>query len=178
MINLESNHEAVKYHCNDTNTPKKLKYRECDMTSKMQKGKFIFWVWNVSFLLIQSWHALVQGFPFGSVVRNLPASAGEAGDVSSIPRSGRSPGRGHGNLLEYSCLGNPIDRGAQQAIVGGVTKNQTLLSNCACTRTLVYQGSGGHFSGLGLLSYNNTTVLTHTEISTSQNTQVASFAFS
>ena len=34
MINLKSNHEAMKYHCNDTNTPKKLKYRECDMTSK------------------------------------------------------------------------------------------------------------------------------------------------
>ena len=58
MINLEFNHEVMKYHCNDTNTPKKLKYRECDMTSKTQNGKFIFGVWNMSFLLIQSQHTL------------------------------------------------------------------------------------------------------------------------
>ena len=58
MINLESNCEVMKYHCNDTNTPKKLKYREFDMTSKTQKRKFIFWVWNMSFVLIQSRHTL------------------------------------------------------------------------------------------------------------------------
>ena len=58
MINLESNCEVMKYHCNDTNTPKKLKYREFDMTSKTQKRKFIFWVWNMSFVLLQSRHTL------------------------------------------------------------------------------------------------------------------------
>ena len=41
------------------------------------------------------------------VVKNLPANAGDLRDMGSIPRSGRSPGRGHGNLLQYSCLGNP-----------------------------------------------------------------------
>ena len=50
-----------------------------------------------------------QGFPDGSVVKTPPANAG---DASSIPESGRSPGEGNGNLLQYSCLGNPTDRGA------------------------------------------------------------------
>ena len=55
----------------------------------------------------------------GSVVKNLPASAGDAG---SILGSGRSPGEGNGNPLQYSCLGNPVDRGAWQATVHGVTR--------------------------------------------------------
>ena len=49
------------------------------------------------------------GFPGGSAVKNLPASAG---DVGSIPGSGRSPGEGNGNPLQYPCLRNPLDRGA------------------------------------------------------------------
>ena len=49
------------------------------------------------------------GFPGGSVVKNLPANAG---DVSSVPGLGRSPGEGNGNPLQYSCLGNPLDRAA------------------------------------------------------------------
>ena len=53
------------------------------------------------------------------MVKNLPAnvSAGDRGDLGSIPRSGRSPGGGHGNPLQYSCLENPIDRGAWRAFV-------------------------------------------------------------
>ena len=58
-------------------------------------------------------------FPGDSVVKNLPANVG---DLGSIPRSGRSPGEGNGNPLQYSCLGNPMDRGAWQAIGHGVTK--------------------------------------------------------
>ena len=58
----------------------------------------------------------------GAVVKNLPANAGDARDASSIPQSGRSPGVGNGNLLRYSCLGNPMDRGAWQATIHGVTK--------------------------------------------------------
>ena len=46
------------------------------------------------------------------VVKNLPANAGDVRDVSSIPGSGRSPGGGHGHPLQYSCLENPMDRGA------------------------------------------------------------------
>ena len=54
------------------------------------------------------------------VVKNLSASAGDIKDVSAIPGPGRCPGRGHGNLLKYSCLENPMDRGAWLAIVHGV----------------------------------------------------------
>ena len=53
------------------------------------------------------------------------ANAGDIRDVGLIPRSGRSPGRGHGNPLQYSCLENSMDRGAWWATVHGVTKNQT-----------------------------------------------------
>ena len=60
-----------------------------------------------------------MGFPGGSVVRNLSANAG---DVGLIPGLGRSPGEGNGNPLQYSCLGNTVDRGAWWATVHGVTK--------------------------------------------------------
>ena len=62
------------------------------------------------------------GFPGGTVVKNLPANTGDTRDAGSIPGSGRSPGVENGNLLQYSCLENSIDRGAWQAIVHGVTK--------------------------------------------------------
>ena len=61
----------------------------------------------------------IEGFPGGSVVKNLPANAE---DVGSVPGSGRSPGEGNGNPLKYSCLGNPMDRGAWWATVHGVAK--------------------------------------------------------
>ena len=64
-------------------------------------------------------------FPGGSVVKNLPAKAGDTGDVGSIPGLGRSPGEANGYPLHYSCLENPMDRGAWQAIVHGVAKSQT-----------------------------------------------------
>ena len=53
-----------------------------------------------------------MGFSGGSVVKNLTVSAGDARDGSLIPGLGRSPGVGYGNPLQYSCLGNPTDRGA------------------------------------------------------------------
>ena len=58
------------------------------------------------------------GFPGNSVVKKSACSAGDAG---SIPGSGRSPGEGNGNPLQYSCLENPMDRGAWWATVHGVT---------------------------------------------------------
>ena len=61
-----------------------------------------------------------MGFPGGSLVKNLPASAGDEG---LIPRLGRSPGEGNGNPLQYSCLGNLMDRGAWWATVHGVAKS-------------------------------------------------------
>ena len=61
-------------------------------------------------------------FPGGSAVKNPPANARDVGLISG---SGRSPGVGNGNPLQYSCLGNPMDRGAWHAAVHGVAKNQT-----------------------------------------------------
>ena len=61
------------------------------------------------------------------VVNNLPANAGDGGDMGSIPGSGRSLGEGHGNPLQYSCLENPIDRGAWRATVYRAAQNQTRL---------------------------------------------------
>jgi len=57
------------------------------------------------------------------MVKNLPAC--NMGDLGSIPGSGRSPGGGNDKSLQYSCLENPIDRGARRAIVHGVAKSQT-----------------------------------------------------
>ena len=61
------------------------------------------------------------------VVKNPPANAGDIRDAGLIPGLGRSPGGGHGNLLQYSCLENPVDRAAWQAIVHRVAKSQTGL---------------------------------------------------
>ena len=61
------------------------------------------------------------------VVKNLPVNAGNAGDEGSIPGSGRSPGEGNGNPLQYSYLENPMDRGTWQAMVNKVAKNRTRL---------------------------------------------------
>ena len=68
-----------------------------------------------------------MGFPGGSVVKNLPASAGDAGDTGSVPGTGKTPGGGNDNPFQYSCLGNPMDRGAWWATVHTVAKSQTQL---------------------------------------------------
>ena len=61
------------------------------------------------------------------MVRNLPANAGDIRDAGSVLGLGRSPGGGHGNPLQYSCLENPMDRGAWQATAHRVTKSWTQL---------------------------------------------------
>ena len=59
------------------------------------------------------------------VVKNPPANTGDVRDASSIPGSGRSPGEGNGNPLQYYCLENPMDKDAWQATVHRVAKSQT-----------------------------------------------------
>ena len=76
----------------------------------------------INLWLIPSW-----GFPGGSVVKNLPANAGDARDVSSIPGSGRSSVGGTGNSLQYTCLENSMDRGAWPPTVHGASESQTRL---------------------------------------------------
>ena len=93
----------------------------------------------------ESAQPLREGFPggsiwvglCGSVIKNLTANAG---DVGSIPGSGRSPGEGNGNPLQCSCLENPMDRGAWCDTVRGVTKSRKRPSRCACERWASIEG--------------------------------------
>ena len=64
-------------------------------------------------------------------VKNLPANAGDLKDAGSVPGSGRSPRGGHGSPLQYSCLENPMDRGAWRATVPSVVKSRTRLNPLA-----------------------------------------------
>ena len=73
-------------------------------------------------MFIISLYTYSHGFPGSSMVKNLPANAGDAG---SIPGSGRSPGGGNDNPLQYYCLENLLDRGVWWVTVHGVTKSQT-----------------------------------------------------
>ena len=88
------------------------------MSTNKELGK---WVWYICIVEISSAIYIREfgGFPGCSVVKNPAANAGDTG---SIPGLGRSPGGGNSNLLQYSCLGNPTNRGAWQAIVYGVAK--------------------------------------------------------
>ena len=63
------------------------------------------------------------------VVKNPPANVGDPREVGLTPGSRKSPGGGHGNPLQYSCLENPMERGAWQVTVNGVAKSRTQLSN-------------------------------------------------
>ena len=71
-------------------------------------------------------HTISECFPGSSAGKE---SACNAGDLGSIPGLGSSPGKGNGNLLQYSCLGNPMDREAWQPTVHGVAKSWTQLSD-------------------------------------------------
>ena len=76
------------------------------------------------FLFTIDQYSLV-GFPGDTAVNRMPANAGDTRDAFLIPGLGRSPGEGNGNPLQYSCLGNPMDRGAWQA-----TGSQSIRHNC------------------------------------------------
>ena len=92
------------------------------------------------FFLLISYSQFIPGppFPFGNSVVVLKGFSGSSdgkesscnvGDLGLIPGLGRSPGEGNGNPLQYSCLENPMEGGTWQAIVYGVTKSRTQLSN-------------------------------------------------
>ena len=78
---------------------------------------------GVLMTLILQMRMLKHGLPSGSVVKNPPVNTG---DMGSIPGSGKSPGGGHGNPFQYSCLGNPMDQEAWKAIVHEVTKRSDM----------------------------------------------------
>ena len=74
--------------------------------------------------VIRDYCQVVRFISVALMVKNPLANTGDTGNMGSIPRSGRSPGEGSGNPLQYSCLENSMDRGAWWAIVHGITKSQ------------------------------------------------------
>ena len=74
-------------------------------------------------------HYIFMGFPGDPVVKNMPGNTGDERGAGSIPGSGRSPGGGNGDPLQYSCLENSRDRGAWWAPVHGVGKSWTQVGN-------------------------------------------------
>ena len=83
--------------------------------------RFIAYV-NIRFICM---YVLIRASQVALVVKNLPADGGDRRDTGSIPGLGRSPEGGHGNPVQYSCLENPMDRGAWRATVHRVTKSHT-----------------------------------------------------
>ena len=99
---------------------------------------------------------LYKDFPGGSVVKNLPANAGDTGDPGSITGLGRSPGGWHGNPLQYSCLENRMDRGVWRATVHRVAKRHDWATKYIYSydpnRLVCWSESlGGTFLGIPLL---------------------------
>ena len=108
---------------------------DCESVSNMEicnilfdLGQYLCCLWSFESREATQFH---WGFPYSSAVKNLLANVGDARSVDSglISGLGRSPGEGHGNSLQYSCLENPMDRGAWQATVHGLTKSQTRLGD-------------------------------------------------
>ena len=95
---------------------------ECPKISLMQTDDSS----GVNLLFLATINA-IKSFPGGSVDKESACNAGDAGDVGSVRGYERSPGGGNGNPLQYSRLGNPMDRGAWQATVHSVTKNRKRL---------------------------------------------------
>ena len=79
----------------------------------------------------------------GTQEKGLPTNAGDAGDLGSTPELGRSPGRGNGNPLLYSCLENSMDRGARRVTVHGVTKSRMKPGDCMHTHKVTYRTQDG-----------------------------------
>ena len=77
---------------------------------------------------------IFEGFPDGSVVKNLPTSAEVAGDMGSIPGSGGSPGGGNGNPLQYSYLENSMDLGAWMPTVHRIAELDMTEHACTCRK--------------------------------------------
>ena len=96
----------------------------------VNQGEVILFSWELyqELVLFMGTSSLNGASQVALVVKNLPANARDPRDVGSISGSGRCPGVGNGNPLQYSYLENSIDRGAWWAIVHGVTKSQTELS--------------------------------------------------
>ena len=97
-------------------------------------------------------------FPGGSVVKNLPANAGDVGDLDLIPGSERSPGRENGKPLQHSCLDNPMDRGAWQPMVSQKVRHNRVQVQCVCVHAhhefFIYSSMAGHLCYFHILATN------------------------
>ena len=98
---------------------KKIFFPELSEKGAYENLSFSMRLWRGKLIMA----TIIMGFPGNSVVKNLPAKAGEEG---SVPGLERSPGERNGNSLQYSCLGNPMDRGAWWATVHRVTKDSDM----------------------------------------------------
>ena len=105
----------------------------------LQETEILQWYFSLLFKLSKNYTSV-------SLVAVVKNSLANTGDVGSIPGWGRSLGRGNGTPLQYSCLGNPMDRGAWRATVYGVTKSQTQLSVWACMSHIFLPPSMNHKS--------------------------------
>ena len=107
-----------------SNLPETTQHHPMQISSDERPSPAARGVSNLSSLLAFSywWTDASQA---ALVAKNPPANAGDLRDAGSIPGSGRSPGGGHGNPLQYSCLENPTDRGTWQVIAHSVAKSQT-----------------------------------------------------
>ena len=104
-----------------------------DPSSFFIRFKIINWFISPNFIVF-----IKCGLPGGSVVKNLSAHVRDVGDEGSIPRWAGSSGIGNGNPLQYSCLGNPMDRGVWWAHVHGITKSWTRLSTHTFIKYIFY----------------------------------------
>ena len=124
-------HSLVFVHQKPQMTPETSLFHLPRSTSQDIVTCSLEWSFFFSFFIF----IYLSGLPHGSLLRNPPANAG---DVGSIPGSGRSPGEGNGSPLQYSCLEKPMDRGALQAAVHGVMKSQTRSSDGVNAHTHIY----------------------------------------
>ena len=101
---------------------------DCSLPGSSVRGFFQARVLEWGAIAFSNIHTTMHkmGVPGGSVVKNLPANAGDAASTSGV---GRSPGGENGSLLQYSCLENPMDRGAWRATIHGVAKSRTRLND-------------------------------------------------
>ena len=101
-----------------------------------------------------AWSSL--GFPSGSAIKDFACNAENTGEVGSIPRLAVSPGGRNGNILQYSYLENPTDRGAWRAAISKVTKSQTRLKHWAhtCAHTQVFMAAHVLFCSCGAWALN------------------------